>query len=95
MTAGELAARLAGSGTLVVDVRSPDDYAAGHVPGAISLPLAELRDRLDELPREAEVIAYCGGPYCVVSAEAVRVLAEHGYAARTLDGGCLGWRRHE
>ncbi|SDJ74926.1 ArsR/SmtB family transcription factor [Nonomuraea jiangxiensis] len=93
VTAHELAARLSHAGTLVVDVRSPADYAAGHVPGAISLPLAELRDRLDELPKEAEIIAYCGGPYCAVSAEAVRVLGEHGYTARTLDGGYLGWRR--
>ncbi|MFI7130309.1 ArsR/SmtB family transcription factor [Nonomuraea sp. NPDC050153] len=92
VTADELAARLDDPGTLVVDVRPAADYAAGHVPGAISLPMAELRERLDELPREMEIVAYCGGPYCAVSSEAVRVLGEHGYAARALDGGYLGWR---
>ncbi|PZG12843.1 ArsR/SmtB family transcription factor [Nonomuraea aridisoli] len=93
VTADELADRLADPGTVVVDVRSAGDYAAGHVPGAISVPLAELRERLAELPRQAEVVAYCGGPYCVVSPEAVRLLREHGYTARPLDGGLLGWRR--
>ncbi|MBB5776335.1 ArsR/SmtB family transcription factor [Nonomuraea jabiensis] len=93
VTADELASRLADPGTLVVDVRPAADYAAGHVPGAISLPMAELRERLDELPREMEIVAYCGGPYCAVSSEAVRVLGEHGYAARALDGGYLSWQR--
>ncbi|MGW0810036.1 ArsR/SmtB family transcription factor [Nonomuraea sp. NPDC002799] len=95
VTAGELAERLADPGTVVLDVRSAADYAAGHVPGAISVPLAELLDRLDDLPADAEIVAYCGGPYCVVSPEAVRLLREHGYDARPLDGGYLGWRRAE
>ncbi|MEV0384262.1 metalloregulator ArsR/SmtB family transcription factor [Nonomuraea sp. NPDC050643] len=95
VTADELARRLADPGTVVVDVRSATDYAAGHVPGAISVPLSDLRDHLDDLPKEAEIVAYCGGPYCVVSPEAVRLLREHGYAARPLDGGFLGWRRGE
>ncbi|MET9247541.1 metalloregulator ArsR/SmtB family transcription factor [Nonomuraea sp. NPDC003709] len=92
VTADELASRLADPGTLVVDVRPAADHAAGHVPGAISLPMAELRERLDELPREREIVAYCGGPYCAVSSEAVRVLSEHGYAARALDGGYPSWQ---
>ncbi|MGA4990208.1 ArsR/SmtB family transcription factor [Nonomuraea bangladeshensis] len=93
VTAGELAGRLTDPATLVLDVRPAADYAAGHVPGAISMPLAELRERLAELPRDASIVAYCGGPYCVVSPEAVRVLREHGFDARPLDGGYLGWRR--
>jgi rhodanese-related sulfurtransferase len=93
VTAGELASRLGDPGTLIVDVRPAADYAAGHVPGAISLPMAELRERLDELPTKIEIVAYCGGPYCAVSSEAVRVLSGHGYAARALDGGYLGWQR--
>lgn len=93
VTADELAARLADPSTLVLDVRSPADYAAGHVPGAVSVPMAELRDRLGELPASAEIVAYCGGPYCVVSPEAVRVLRAHGRSARPLDGGYLAWRR--
>jgi rhodanese-related sulfurtransferase/DNA-binding transcriptional ArsR family regulator len=95
VTAEELSARLAEPGTVVVDVRSAADYAAGHVPGAVSVPMSGLLDRLDELPKGAEIVAYCGGPYCVVSPEAVRVLREHGYDARPLDGGFLGWRRGE
>ncbi|TYB61466.1 metalloregulator ArsR/SmtB family transcription factor [Nonomuraea sp. PA05] len=93
VTAEELAARLEDPGTVVVDVRSAADYAAGHVPGAISVPVDELLSRLGELPTDAEIVAYCGGPYCVVSPEAVRQLREHGYDARPLDGGLLGWRR--
>ncbi|MFI7228615.1 ArsR/SmtB family transcription factor [Nonomuraea angiospora] len=93
VTADELASRLADPGTLIVDVRPAADYAAGHVPGAISLPMAELRERLDELPGERQIVAYCGGPYCAVSSEAVRVLREHGHAARALDGGYLGWQQ--
>ncbi|MGR6922940.1 ArsR/SmtB family transcription factor [[Actinomadura] parvosata] len=95
VTAEELAARLADPGTVVVDVRPPADYAAGHVPGAISVPMEELRGRLAELPAGAEIVAYCGGPYCVLSPEAVRLLRAHGCDARPLDGGLLGWRRAE
>lgn len=93
VSAQELATRLADPGTVVVDVRPVADYAAGHVPGAVSVPLEELRERLGELPKEAEIVAYCGGPYCVLSPEAVRLLREHGYDARPLDGGFLSWRR--
>jgi rhodanese-related sulfurtransferase len=95
VTADELASRLADPATLVMDVRPAADYAAGHVPGAISVPLAELRDQLDDLPKQARIVAYCGGPYCVVSPEAVRLLRERGYDASPLDGGFLGWRRRE
>ncbi|MBB6344774.1 ArsR/SmtB family transcription factor [Nonomuraea muscovyensis] len=100
VTAGELAGRLGDPGTIVVDVRSAGAYAEAHLPGALSLPLAELQDRLAELdarlaglPRDAEIVAYCGGPYCVVSPKAVRLLRERGYTARPLDGGLTGWRR--
>ncbi|SEF56484.1 Rhodanese-related sulfurtransferase [Nonomuraea solani] len=95
VTADQLADRLADPGTVVVDVRSAADYAAGHVPGAVSVPLEDLLDQLGELPKESEIVAYCGGPYCVVSPEAVRLLREHGYTAHPLDGGFLGWRRGE
>ncbi|MET8006833.1 ArsR/SmtB family transcription factor [Nonomuraea glycinis] len=93
VTAAELAARLREPDTVVVDVRSAAAYAEGHVPGAVSVPLKELLDRLGELPGDAEIIAYCGGPYCVVSPRAVEVLRSHGYRARSLDGGLTGWRR--
>jgi len=93
VTAAELAARLREPDTVVVDVRSAAAYAEGHVPGAVSVPLKELLDRLGELPGDAEIIAYCGGPYCVVSPRAVEVLRSRGYRARPLDGGLTGWRR--
>jgi len=93
VTADELAGRLDDPGIVIVDVRSADAHARGHVPGAVSVPLAELRDRLDELPRDREIVAYCGGPYCVVSPEAVRLLRDHGFRARPLDGGLTRWRR--
>ncbi|MEV0147627.1 MULTISPECIES: metalloregulator ArsR/SmtB family transcription factor [unclassified Nonomuraea] len=93
VTAAELAARLADPGTVVVDVRSAAAFAAAHVPGAVSVPLAELRERLEELSRDAEIVAYCGGPYCVVSPEAVRLLRAHGFRALPLEGGITGWRR--
>ncbi len=92
VTADELAGRLADPNTMVIDVRSADSYAEGHLPGAVSLPLEELRDRLDELPHDVEIVAYCGGPYCVVSPRAVRLLREHGRRARPLEGGFTGWR---
>ncbi|WP_030916245.1 ArsR/SmtB family transcription factor [Streptosporangium amethystogenes] len=93
VTADELAARLDDPGIVIVDVRPAADHARGHVPGAVSVPLAELRDRLDELPGDAEIVAYCGGPYCVVSSEAVLLLRDHGFRARPLDGGLTRWRR--
>ncbi len=93
VTAAELGRRLADHDTVVIDVRAPDDYLLGHVPGAISVPLAQLRDHLDELPRDREIVAYCGGPYCAVSPTAVRLLRDLGFQARPLDGGLARWRR--
>jgi rhodanese-related sulfurtransferase/DNA-binding HxlR family transcriptional regulator len=88
----ELLARLkAGEPLLVVDVRPAEEYQAAHVPGAVSIPLAELEHRLRELPRESEVVAYCRGPYCAFAPEAARTLREHGYAARYLTDGLPEW----
>src|SRR5256885_14026528 len=88
----ELLARLkAGEPLIVVDVRPAAEYEAAHVAGAVSIPLAELEQRLRELPREREVVAYCRGPYCAFAPEAVRTLREHGYAARYLTDGLPEW----
>jgi ArsR family transcriptional regulator len=76
----------------VLDVRPEDEFVAGHVPGAINMPLAQLRKRLDELPRDQEIIAYCRGPWCVLAFEAVALLRESGHEARRLDGGLPEWR---
>jgi rhodanese-related sulfurtransferase len=78
-----------------VDVRSAAEYAAGHIPGAINVPHDQLLARLAELPVEANVVAYCRSRYCVFAPEAVRLLRDHGYMARPLDGGLPSWRRAE
>lgn len=77
----------------VLDVRPPEEYAAGHLPGAVNLPLGELEARLAELPRDQEIVAYCRGPYCVLAYEAVARLRERGYRARRLEDGYPEWRR--
>lgn len=76
----------------VIDVRPREEYEAGHIPGALSIPVAELRRRLGELPKDREVIAYCRGPYCVYSLEAVTLLRRHGFTARRADEGLPDWR---
>lgn len=88
----ELARRLAADEVLVLDVRPAEEYRAGHIPGARSIPVAELEARLSELPTDREVIAYCRGPYCLFSLEAVDVLRRHGVSARRLDIGLPDWR---
>jgi rhodanese-related sulfurtransferase len=84
--------RLARDGAItVIDVRPREEYEAGHIPGALSLPVAELSRRLGELPKEREVVAYCRGPYCVYSVEAVELLRERGYRARRAEEGLPDW----
>ncbi|MEV6813915.1 metalloregulator ArsR/SmtB family transcription factor [Micromonospora sp. NPDC051296] len=77
---------------IVLDVRPGPEYAAGHLPGAISIPLEELEDRLAELPEDREVVAYCRGAYCVMAHDAVRILTAHGRRARRVTDGVLEWR---
>jgi len=77
---------------LVLDVRPREEFEAGHIPGALSIPLEELRARLDELPADAEVVAYCRGPYCVLAPQAVELLDAHGLRARRLAEGLPEWR---
>jgi rhodanese-related sulfurtransferase len=76
----------------VVDVRPTDEYEAGHIPGALSMPVPELKRRLRELPKSREVIAYCRGRYCIYSLDAVRVLRKLGYRARRAHEGWPDWR---
>ena len=76
----------------VVDVRPPDEFQAGHIPGALSVPVPELKRRLRELPKSREVIAYCRGRYCVYSLEAVTMLRKHGYRARRAHEGLPDWK---
>lgn len=87
-----LLARLDAGGTVVLDVRPAPEYAAGHIPGAVSIPVDELPGRLAELPPDAEVVAYCRGVYCVLAHQAVRLLTAEGRRAARLADGMLEWR---
>ncbi len=87
----ELDARLRDGTVTVLDVRPADEYALGHVPGALSVPLGELETRLAALDPAQEIVAYCRGPYCVLSFEAVARLRQKGFRARRLDGGMPQW----
>ena len=85
--------RRAGSGEItVLDVRPAAEYAAGHIPGAVSIPIGQLGTRIAGLPSGTEIVAYCRGPYCVFAHDAVRLLRAHGRTARRLAGGMPEWR---
>lgn len=88
----ELVARLRAGGVTLLDVRPRAEFAAGHIRGARSIPLAELEVRMAEIPEGDEVVAYCRGPYCVYAHEAVRRLRARGRRARRLEGGWPEWR---
>jgi rhodanese-related sulfurtransferase/DNA-binding transcriptional ArsR family regulator len=93
VTRQELARRLReGDGLVVLDVRPAEEHRAGHIPGAVSIPVGELHRRLRELPTDREVVAYCRGPYCAYAHEAVAALREHGLEARRLEDGLPEWR---
>jgi rhodanese-related sulfurtransferase/DNA-binding HxlR family transcriptional regulator len=93
VTATELADRLERGRVVVLDVRPADEYLAGHITGARSIPMADLTTTADKLPKSREVIAYCRGPYCVYADDAVRLLRQRGYRARRLDTGYPEWHR--
>ncbi len=77
---------------ILIDVRPHEEYVAGHLPGALSVPLPELGSRLPDLPQGREVVAYCRGPYCMLAVEAVRTLTRKGRRARRLEDGVVEWR---
>ncbi len=89
----ELAARLKRSEVVVLDVRPTAEYEAGHIRGARSVPIAELRRHLRALPKDTDVVAYCRGPYCVYADDAVRELNRRGFRARRLIDGFPEWKR--
>jgi len=76
----------------VLDVRPAEEYSAGHIPGAVSIPLDELAGRLAELPGDTQIVAYCRGAYCVLAHDAVRLLTAHGHHATRLADGWLEWQ---
>ena len=87
----ELLRRVRRGEVTTLDVRPAEEYLAGHIPGARSIPLAELKKRLAELPRHRDVVAYCRGPYCVMAIDAVELLRKKGYRAHRLELGVADW----
>ncbi len=77
---------------VVIDVRPEAEYAAGHLPFARSIPLAELKKRIAELPKDKAIVAYCRGPFCLMSEQAVKLLAQRGYQARKITDGVAEWQ---
>lgn len=88
----ELLARMRDDLVTVLDVRPPDEFATGHLPGAVNIPLGELEARLGELDPGREIVAYCRGPWCVLSFEAVAALRGRGFNVRRLEDGLPEWR---
>ncbi|MFZ5625113.1 MAG: ArsR/SmtB family transcription factor [Gemmatimonadota bacterium] len=88
----DLLARVMRGEVTVIDVRPAEEFAAGHIPGARSIPLPQLERRLAELPRKGTIVAYCRGPYCVLAIEAVARLRSHGFHALRLEAGIPDWR---
>jgi rhodanese-related sulfurtransferase len=87
----QLLSRIRNGEVTVLDLRDQSEYAAGHIPGARSVPLQELRKTLRSIPRDQEVVAYCHGPYCVLSLEAVELLSAKGYRATRLEDSVAEW----
>lgn len=88
----DLQRRMRAGEVVLIDVRPAEEFAAGHIPGAVSIPLKELTARLSEIPRGQDVVAYCRGPYCMLAVEAVQFLRKRGRRARHLSDGVAEWR---
>jgi rhodanese-related sulfurtransferase len=88
----ELARRAQAGDVTVLDVRPAEEYQAGHIPGAVSIPIAELERRLAELPPDKQIVAYCRGPYCVYAYQAIEILRARGRTAQRLIDGLPEWR---
>ena len=93
ITAEALLEELRSERVMLLDVRPAEEYQAGHLPQALSIPVAELEARLSEVPLDREIVAYCRGPYCVFADEAVALLRARGYRARRLEEGVADWRQ--
>jgi len=88
----ELVRRVRAGETTLIDVRPREEYEAGHIPGAISVPLADLKKRLGDVPKGRDIVAYCRGPYCVMALDAVDLLRRKGFRAHRMEHGVLEWR---
>ena len=89
----ELLRRVKAGEVTVIDVRPSDEYGAGHIPNALSVPLSQLEKRLRAWPKRREIVAYCRGPYCVMALDAVRILRANGFRAHRLERGVAEWRQ--
>ena len=92
MGRAELLERMEQGAVVLVDVRPREEFAAGHIPGALSVPLGLVQDLLDAVPADTEVVAYCRGPYCLLAPQALTILRAHGLRARRLEDGFPEWR---
>ncbi len=90
--AKELRRRIRRGEVVLLDVRPTEEYRAGHIPGALSVPLADLKKRVHALPKGREIVAYCRGPYCVMAIEAVELLRKGGFRAQRMEQGVMEWR---
>ncbi len=88
----ELLERVRAGAVTVLDVRPEEEYLAGHIPGAISIPLKDIERSLSDLPKGQEIVAYCRGPYCVLAVQAVEILREKGFRAVRMEEGVQDWR---
>ena len=88
----ELLERVRSGEAMVIDVRPPSEFQAGHIEGAINIPIDTLPERLSDLPHNQEIVAYCRGPYCMLAFEAVEALRQQGYRARRLEDGYPEWK---
>jgi len=88
----ELVRRVRSGEVTILDVRPVEEYQAGHIPGALSMPIADLKARWADLPKDREVVAYCRGPYCVMAVDAVNLLRKKGFKAHRLEQGVADWR---
>lgn len=93
VSADQLLIRIRSGSVTVLDVRPPEEFSAGHLPGAINVPVKEIEKRIDRLPAGREVVAYCRGPYCVLAFEAVARLREKGFEARRFESGFPEWKQ--
>jgi rhodanese-related sulfurtransferase len=90
----ELLRRVRNGEVTILDVRPAEEYRAGHIPDAISIPIDELKSRLDELPKKREIVVYCRGPYCVMALDAVELLRKKGFKVQRMEQGIADWRAH-
>ncbi|GAA3772818.1 ArsR/SmtB family transcription factor [Streptomyces chiangmaiensis] len=93
VTREQLVSRSLSGNVYIIDVRPTEEYAAGHIPGAVSVPFDELTEHLAKLPADMDIVAYCRGPHCVFAPKAAQILRQHGLRAMVLEDGMPEWRQ--